>query len=69
MVPAKTPKPVIDKLHAEVVKAAKSPEFQEKMNTAGFVLVASTPDEFNKLIKSESDRWGKLVKEANITAE
>jgi tripartite-type tricarboxylate transporter receptor subunit TctC len=64
-----TPKPIIERLHAEIAKAAKSADFQKRMSEAGFNLVASTPDEFNRHIKSESDRWGKIIKEENITAD
>ena len=66
---AATPRPVIDKLHAEVVRIMKLPEAKERMANVGFETVGSTPEEFAKLIREEIPKWTKIVREAGIRAE
>ena len=67
--PAKTPRPIIDKIHAEVVKILNTPDVREKLVAAGSDPVGSTPEEFLAFIKSELARWGKIIRENNIRAE
>jgi len=55
--PAGTPKPIVDKLNAAIVKAIKSDEFQKVMLARGFTSMASTPEEFTRILKEEIDRW------------
>jgi tripartite-type tricarboxylate transporter receptor subunit TctC len=66
---AGTPKPIVDKLNAEVVRIMKTPEAKERMASVGFEIVGSTPAEFAKLIREEIPRWTKIVREGNIRAE
>ena len=66
---AGTPRPIIDKLHGEVVRIMKLPEAKERMANVGFEIVGSTPDEFAKLIRDEIPKWTKIVREAGIRAE
>jgi tripartite-type tricarboxylate transporter receptor subunit TctC len=67
--PAKTPRPIVDKLHAEIVKVLKTPDVREKLVAAGSDPVGSTPEEFAAHVKSELARWGKVIRENNIRAE
>lgn len=67
--PAKTPRPIIDKIHAEVVKILNTPDVREKLIAAGSDPVGSTPEEFLVFVKSELARWGKVIRENNIRAE
>lgn len=60
--PAGTPKEVIAKLHAESVKALSLPETKEKMAAAGAEVFTSTPEQFAKMIKEETEKWTKIVK-------
>ena len=60
--PAGTPKPIIAKLHAEIVKALGDKDLQEKMKAQGADLTHSTPEQFAALIKEELPKWAKLVK-------
>jgi tripartite-type tricarboxylate transporter receptor subunit TctC len=69
LVPAGTPKPVIDLLHREIVKVMALPEIKERMAELGFEAVANTPDEFSARIKAEIPKWGKVIRDANIKAE
>jgi len=64
--PAETPRPVIDKLNAALVKILATPEMKEKFALQSGEVVASTPEYFGELIKSESAKWGKIIREKNI---
>ena len=66
---AGTPKPIVDKLNAEVVRIMQTPEAKERMANVGFEIVGSTPAEFAKLIREEIPRWTKIVREGGIRAE
>jgi tripartite-type tricarboxylate transporter receptor subunit TctC len=67
--PAGTPKAVIDKWHAAIVKMVADPDTKKKLETLGFVPVANSPDEFAERIKSEMARWDKVVKAAGIRVD
>ena len=69
LAPAKTPRPVIDVLHREIVKAMAEPDTKERLAKLGFDPVGSTPEEFGTWINSEITRWGKVIREAKITAD
>ncbi|MDP1537684.1 MAG: tripartite tricarboxylate transporter substrate binding protein [Burkholderiales bacterium] len=69
LAPAATPKPVIARLHAEAVKALRAPDVVEKLSGQGAEPVASSPEEFTAFIRSETDKWAKLVKAANMRAD
>ena len=65
-VTAGTPKPVIDRLYAETMKAIKDPEVQKRLVGLGGEPGNATQAEFAALVKSDYDRFGKLIKEANV---
>jgi len=67
--PAGTPAALIKLLNDTVNKALADPAIKEQMLGQGNELGGGTPEQFATLIKSESDRWGKLVKSANIKPE
>lgn len=67
--PAKMPKDILDKLHAEIVRALKEPDVVEKLTNAGVIIVAGTPQEFAAHIRSEMDKSAKVIKAANITPD
>jgi tripartite-type tricarboxylate transporter receptor subunit TctC len=67
--PAGTPKAIIDKWNAAIVKMVADPETKKKLDTLGFVPVANSPDQFGERIKSEMARWDKVVKAAGIHAD
>jgi tripartite-type tricarboxylate transporter receptor subunit TctC len=64
--PAGTPKQMVAKLHADTVKALADPDVKKKFADLGVVAVSSTPEQFSKFIKAEAEKYGKLIKEANI---
>ena len=67
--PAKTPAPVISRLHAELVQFRQSGGAADKLLPAGVEVVASPPGELAAAIKSEMTRIGKLIKDANLRAQ
>lgn len=69
LAPAKTPRPIIDMLNAEIHKAMRSPEMVAAMKNVGVEEALSTPEEFGRTIESEMNRWGKLVRSLNLRLE
>jgi tripartite-type tricarboxylate transporter receptor subunit TctC len=70
LAPAGTPKPIIDKFHAELVKAIKLPDVDKMLTeTQGMDVVALSPEATRKWIADQMAQWGKVVKENNITAQ
>ena len=69
MVPAGTPKDVITRINAGVVAVLKQPDTAEKVREQGFDVVANTPAEAHSFMAAEVERWGKLVRDANIKAD
>jgi tripartite-type tricarboxylate transporter receptor subunit TctC len=68
-VPAKTPKPVIDRLHAEITKALKMADIQERFATIGAEPIGGTPEQLAVHLKRETDRWSAIIRERNIKAD
>lgn len=67
--PAKVPRAIIDKLNAEMVRALKTPEVQERIQNLGGEPRSSTPDEFKKLLDDEIARWAPVAREAGVKLE
>ena len=68
MAPARTPRPIIEKLHAEAVKALAVPEVRKALENQGLDLIGGTPEEFSETIRTETPYWAKVVKQAGIKA-
>jgi tripartite-type tricarboxylate transporter receptor subunit TctC len=66
MAPAATPKPILEKLSAEVRKIIDSPEVKANWLKQGAVPLGMTPDEFGRFIREDIAKWGKLVKETGM---
>jgi tripartite-type tricarboxylate transporter receptor subunit TctC len=64
--PSGTPKPIIDKINAEVVKILTDPAIKERSERTGNYPVTSTPEQLSAFIRREADRWGKVIKETGI---
>jgi tripartite-type tricarboxylate transporter receptor subunit TctC len=65
-VPAATPKDIVDLLHREVVKVMNLPDVKEKCAQLGFDVVANTPAEFATYIKTDVEKWEKVIKDAKV---
>jgi tripartite-type tricarboxylate transporter receptor subunit TctC len=66
MVPAKTPKSVIDVLHKAMVSTLADPEVAKRLNDLGFLVVGSRPEEMAAYVKSEIDKYGKLIRQIGL---
>ena len=66
---AGTPRPIVDRLVAELQKAVAAPELKEKLANVGIDTVTSTPEQFGELIRAETARYAKVIKAAGIKAE
>jgi tripartite-type tricarboxylate transporter receptor subunit TctC len=67
--PRKTPAEIIDKLNREISAAIVEPKFKARLADLGGTALASSPAAFAKLIADETEKWGKLVRTANIKAD
>ena len=68
--PAGTPKPIIDKFHAELVKVLNQPDVRKTLGeTLGMDLVVSSPEALQKWTLAEMAKWGKIVKDNNIKTD
>jgi tripartite-type tricarboxylate transporter receptor subunit TctC len=66
LVPAKTPRPIVDKLSKELMRIIKQPDTTERFNSVGLDAVGSTPETLAKLIKEETVMYAKLVKQIGL---
>jgi tripartite-type tricarboxylate transporter receptor subunit TctC len=66
LVPAGTPKPIVDRLHGLVVKMMALPDVKSRVEGLGFDIIASSPAEFTAQVKVEVEKWTKVVKAAGI---
>ncbi len=67
--PAGTPRDVVARLQGEVAKALDSADIKEFFGSQGFIVAASTPEQFKALIESEVPKWARVVKAANVTPD
>jgi tripartite-type tricarboxylate transporter receptor subunit TctC len=66
LAPAKTGKPIVERLNRELVKSLSNTEVKERLLSLATVPVGDRPEEFGSFIRSEYDKWGKVIKAANI---
>ena len=69
LAPAATPRDIINRLNAELAKVLNDPATKKMLSQRGTDPLTSTPDEFAKFIRSEADRWGKVVRASGATAD
>ena len=67
--PAGTPRPIIDRLNAKLIKVAQSAETRKHYAVFGGEPVASTPEQAAVFLRAEYERWGKVIRDAEIKAE
>jgi len=68
-VPAKTPQPIVDKLNKTLNEIFAEPDVRQRWDEIGSEVIGGTPEHFTALVKSESDRLGKLVVEVGATLD
>ena len=64
-----TPKPVIDKLNTEIVKALRAPEMRDKLVGLGCEVIANKPEELAAFFRNEMTKWTKVIKESGARVE
>jgi tripartite-type tricarboxylate transporter receptor subunit TctC len=69
LAPRGTPRTIVEKLNGEIARILRSSDNQDRIASMGLEVIASTPEEFRSALVSEIERWGKVVKAANIKAE
>ena len=69
LAPAGTPRPIIDKLHREMVNAMNTRELRERFASVGADTVANNPSEFGAFINAELKKWGSVVRKAGVKAD
>jgi tripartite-type tricarboxylate transporter receptor subunit TctC len=67
--PAGLPKDVVARVHSSMVRTLQAPDVGAKLVEQGFEIVASTPEEFVRHVRAESDKLGRLIRENNIKVE
>ena len=67
--PAGIPKPVVARLHQEFARALAVRGSREKLFAAGFEVDTATPEEFGVFLRTQSETWGRIIRQHNISAE
>ena len=69
LAPAATPRAIIQRLNTEVNKVLAESEVKERFNTLGYEIAGGSPEQFGEWLRMESVKWGKVIRDNNITAE
>jgi tripartite-type tricarboxylate transporter receptor subunit TctC len=67
--PAAVPGAIIARIHADVVKVLQDAGIAERLSAMGATAVGNTPEQFGAAMRADSEKWGRLIREANIRAE
>jgi tripartite-type tricarboxylate transporter receptor subunit TctC len=68
LAPAGVPKPILNKVSRDIAGVLRLPDVAEKMKAQGLVVATQSPDEFDGLIRSEAERYGKILRDAGVGA-
>ena len=68
LAPAKTPDAIVERLNGEVAKALAQPDVKARLKDLGLNAFGSSPAQFDSYLRSESSRWGKLIRDQKIVA-
>ena len=69
LVPANTPAPIVNRLNSAIQKAVTNKDVREKLGQQGVEVEGSTPEAFGKIVRTDVEKWRKIIKTANIKAE
>ncbi len=67
--PAGMPRPVVDKLNSSIVGALKAADVQQRFDDLGYMLVGGTPEQFAATIRADTEKYARVIKDANITPQ
>lgn len=66
LAPAKSPRPIVDRLHKEIAAVASLLDVRQTVSSQGWEVVASAPEEFAKIIQADADKWGAIGKRLGV---
>ena len=69
MAPAGTPRAIVDKLNIAINRAVQEPDFRSWVESLGSELMVGTPEQFGDYMKLETDRWGRMIRNAKVEPE
>lgn len=69
LAPAGTPQPVIERLHAEAVKAIRDPSVEPKLRAGRIFVIGNTPQEFAAMMRADHAAWGRVIRETGVKGE
>jgi tripartite-type tricarboxylate transporter receptor subunit TctC len=69
MAPGATPKDVVAKLHADIVRILRSPDVIRRLTADGGEIVANSPDEFALMLRREMTKWSRVINEAGVKVD
>ena len=69
LAPAGVPKDIVERLHKEIARAVTNPKVSQLLANLGTLPTTNTPDEFGAFIKAESEKWGRVIKNAKIPVD
>ena len=69
LAPPNTPRPVVQKINADLIKVLEDPETREKLAAQGALVRTQTPEQMAAFIRDETARWAKVVKDAGVKIE
>lgn len=69
LAPAGVPKDIVERLHKEIARAVVNPKVSQLLANLGTLPATNTPDEFGAFIKSESEKWGRVIRNAKIPVD
>ena len=69
LAPPATPREVVNRLNAEIIKALAAPDLRQRLVDGGSEVIGNSPEAADKFLQSEIARWGAVIKSANIRIE
>jgi len=69
LAPAGTPRSIVDRLQSEIHKILADPAFDQRLREQGLTGIAGTPEQFAAVLRTEQDKWGRLVRERNLSLD
>lgn len=66
LAPARTPQPIVNRLHEEIIKALRLPTNASRLEEGNFEMVASSPQQFTEQLKADFEKWAKVIKQAGL---
>ena len=69
LAPAATPRPIINRMHEELVKIVRLPELTEKFAELGVIPVGSSPEQFADMLREDVAKWSNIVRKHNINPD